>query len=113
RGARPASSMAGTRWRAKWIVQPRDRTNDAFPSPGGRERAGVTRASTLSTAVETLPPPVIHLYIQPSSGQRMHRSTERSSPAVVDARHAAALQNRDGLRRRLGGTRAARGPGSP
>jgi len=28
-------SMVGTRWRAEWIVQPRDRTNDAFPSPGG------------------------------------------------------------------------------
>src|SRR6266851_143798 len=38
RGARPASSMVGTRWRAEWIVQPRDRTNDAFPSPGGGAR---------------------------------------------------------------------------
>src|SRR5207245_3657365 len=74
------------------------------PITGGRENAGVSRDRTLSTAVENLPPPVIHLYIQPSSGQRMHRSTEPSSPEVVDARHAAALQNRDGLGRRLGGS---------
>ena len=44
RATPPPRSMVGTRWRAEWIVQPRDRTNDAFPSPGGtRERAGVSR----------------------------------------------------------------------
>ncbi len=45
----------------------------------------------------------------------MHRNTEPSSPQVVDARHAAALQNRDGLGRRLGGSglRRATTPRSP
>ena len=33
----------------------------------------------------------------------MHRNTEASPPQGVDARHAAALQNRNGLGRRLGG----------
>ena len=62
----------------------------------------IAEDALLSTAVENLPPPVIHLHIQPSSGQRMHRNNEASPPPGVDARHAAALQNRDGLGRRLG-----------
>src|SRR5437870_263787 len=35
--------------------------------------------------------------------ERASPALARSSPQVVDARHAAALQNRDGLGRRLGG----------
>src|SRR2546425_12367015 len=55
------------------------------------------------------------MHFRPSSGQRMHRTTEPSPPHVVDARHAADVQNRNGLGRRLGGSgrRRATTPRSP
>src|SRR5882724_4376219 len=66
----------GASWRAEWIAQPRDRTHDAFPSPGGaRTRGSDPREDTIHSCREppaTCDPPA-HPTIQRAANAPEHR----------------------------------------